>query len=208
MVIHNKLSFIIDKIHTLREYLKISGGDRISRRYFIMNSFDGLVTILGVIVGALVAGVIDPAIIIGIGMGSTIGMVISGFSGTFIAEKTEREIDLEKLKQALLAKSMDNTIHQKIFRTTVLWVSIIDAISPAISAIIALTPQLLAVYGFIDSYTATIYSILLILSFLFILGVYLARITRKNVIRGGLTLLAIGIGTTLVIILLLSLLGY
>jgi len=207
-VITGKLKFILDKIRTLREYLKISGGDRISRRYFIMNSFDGLVTILGVIVGALVTGVVKPTVIIGIGMGSTIGMVISGFSGTFIAEKTEREIDLERLKQALLVKSLDNTIHQKIFRATVLWVSFIDAISPAISAIIALAPQLLAVYGLIDPFTAIIYSILMILSFLFILGVYLAKVSRKNIIYGGLTLLAVGIGTTLAIIALLSLIGY
>lgn len=207
-MITGKLKFILDKIRTLREYLKISGGDRISRRYFIMNSFDGLVTILGVIVGALVTGVVKPTVIIGIGMGSTIGMVISGFSGTFIAEKTEREIDLERLKQALLVKSLDNTIHQKIFRATVLWVSFIDAISPAISAVIALAPQLLAVYGLIDPFTAIIYSILVILSFLFVLGVYLAKVSRKNVIYGGLTLLAVGIGTTLVIIALLSLFGY
>jgi len=195
---------LIDWIRKLREYLRITGGDRISRRYFVMNSFDGVVTILGVLVGALTTGVTKPEIIIGISVGTTIGMMISGFSGTFIAEKAEREIDLANLKHALLVKDLKGTIYERAIKATVWWVSFVDAISPLISGIIALIPEILALYSFLDEYTAIFASISVILIFLFVLGVYLSKITNKNLLKGGLTLLLVGIGTTLVIIFLLG----
>lgn len=183
----------------------MSGGDRISRRYFVMNSFDGLVTILGVIVGALTTNVANPATIIGIGIGTAIGMMISGFAGTFMAEKAERDLDIKRLKQAMLVKSLDNTIYIKVYRITILWVSFINAISPFISAVIILSPQVLALYGILDPLTAIYYSIIMIFLFLFILGVYLSRITGRNPIINGIILLLVGIGTSILIIFILGL---
>jgi predicted membrane protein (TIGR00267 family) len=185
----------------------MSGGDRISRRYFVMNSFDGVVTVLGVIVGALATNVLDPAIIFGIGLGASISMFISGFSGTFIAEKAEREIDIEKLKRALLVKSLDHTIYAKVYRVTIIWVSLVDAISPLLSGIIALFPQLLAIKGILEPMTAIYMSIAIILIYLFILGSYLSKITNKNIIIGGLFLLLIGIITTILIVMVLNVFG-
>ncbi len=42
------------------EYIKISEANKIARRYFIMNSFDGAVTILGVLLGVLFGGITNP----------------------------------------------------------------------------------------------------------------------------------------------------
>lgn len=194
-------------IRTLREYLKMSGGDRISRRYFVMNSFDGVVTVLGVIVGAMATKMIDPAVIFGIGLGTSISMFISGFSGTFIAEKAERDIDIQKLKRAMIVKSLDNTIYAKVYRVTVIWVSLVDAVSPLISGMIALMPQLLAIWGFIDPLIAIYISLVIILVYLFILGSYLSKITNRNIIVGGAVLLLVGILTTVLIVLILSFVG-
>jgi predicted membrane protein (TIGR00267 family) len=185
----------------------MSGGDRISRRYFVMNSFDGVVTVLGVIVGAMATKIIDPAVIFGIGLGTSISMFISGFSGTFIAEKAERDIDIQKLKRAMLVKSLDNTIYAKVYRVTVIWVSLVDAFSPLISGMIALMPQLLAMWGFIDPLIAIYLSIVIILVYLFILGSYLSKITNRNIIVGGVVLLLVGILTTVLIVLILNFMG-
>lgn len=195
---------VIEWIKSLREYLRISGGDRISRRYFVMNSFDGVVTILGVLVGALTTGVTDPEIILGISIGTIIGMMISGFSGAFIAEKTEREIDLERLKHSLLVDDLNDTIFAKAYKVTIWWVSIVDAMSPFISGMIVMIPEILALYNLIDDYLAIYIAILIILIYLFFLGLYLSKLSRKNPIKGGIILLLVGIGTTILIILILG----
>ena len=43
-----------------KRYSEITQVDEIARRYFVMNAFDGCLTILGIIVGAYVAGVLMP----------------------------------------------------------------------------------------------------------------------------------------------------
>jgi len=47
----------------------VTGADSISTRYFVTNSFEGAMTMLGVIVGAWASGAINPRVIIGIGLG-------------------------------------------------------------------------------------------------------------------------------------------
>lgn len=41
-----------------KRYHKISDAGSITRRYFVMNAFDGALTMLGVIIGAYAAGMI------------------------------------------------------------------------------------------------------------------------------------------------------
>ena len=42
-----------------KNYSKISGVGAITRRYFVMNAFDGALTMLGVVIGAYISGVIN-----------------------------------------------------------------------------------------------------------------------------------------------------
>jgi len=39
-------------LEKIKRYINISGITPISRRYFIMNAFDGATTILGIVIGA------------------------------------------------------------------------------------------------------------------------------------------------------------
>ena len=72
----------LDKI---RNYIKISGVAPISRRYFIMNAFDGATTVLGVVVGAYAAGITNESWVILSGLGATLAMGMSGFVGSYMA---------------------------------------------------------------------------------------------------------------------------
>ena len=56
-------------LEKIRSYIRISGIAPIGRRYFIMNAFDGATTILGIVVGAYVAGVTNQFCVIGSGLG-------------------------------------------------------------------------------------------------------------------------------------------
>ena len=42
-------------LEKIRRYIRISGVAPISRRYFIMNAFDGATTVLGIVIGAYAA---------------------------------------------------------------------------------------------------------------------------------------------------------
>lgn len=92
---YGRLRFLIDRILSglknhlgrFRSYIKVAKAGAIARRYFVMNAFDGALTILGVIVGAFMAREADPRVIIGAGVGASLAMGISGAWGAYMAER-------------------------------------------------------------------------------------------------------------------------
>ncbi|MBS7635721.1 hypothetical protein KEJ37_00005 [Candidatus Bathyarchaeota archaeon] len=58
-----------------------------ARRYFVMNGFDGAMTIFGIILGSWMVGVIKPEVILLAGLGACLVMGVSGFFGAFMVEK-------------------------------------------------------------------------------------------------------------------------
>jgi len=83
-------------LRNLRRNIDISHVGDLSRRYFVMNAFDGVMTMLGFIIGAHVSGLIEPKIIVVAGLGASLAMGISGFFGAYLAEKALR---IKKLKE-------------------------------------------------------------------------------------------------------------
>jgi len=61
------------------EYRRIAGIDQIGRRYLAMNAFDGILTMIGVLMGSFIAGIADPFIVLYTGMATSVAMGISGF---------------------------------------------------------------------------------------------------------------------------------
>ena len=114
-----------------------------------MNAFDGVFTALGVIIGAWTSGPVQPRIIIGAGLGVSLAMGISGFSGTYFVERAERLRKLEDLEKALLL-DLDNSVHVKAQRTAMIWAALVDALSPALAAIVAIIPFIFAHYSLIS----------------------------------------------------------
>jgi predicted membrane protein (TIGR00267 family) len=187
------------KIQEIKLYLRITRANRIARRYFIMNSFDGIVTILGVITGSFVSNVYDPNIIIGIGLSTAIAMGISGISGTFMAEKTERDIEISELEASMLS-DLKNTIYAKAVRFTVVYVSLVDALSPIIASLITLLPIILSYIGFLPNLTGIYLSEALAFIYLFTLGSAMAHMIKKNMILEGGKMMLVGLLTAIIII--------
>ena len=74
-----------------KQYSKISDVGQITRRYFVMNAFDGALTMLGVVIGAYVSGIIEQStVIISAGIAGSVAMGVSGVSGAYMTEKAER----------------------------------------------------------------------------------------------------------------------
>jgi len=186
-------------INRWKRYHKISDVGSITRRYFVMNAFDGALTMLGVVVGAYVAGVPNPITIISAGVAGSIAMGASGMSGAYMTEKAERTKKLKKLEKAML-KDMKETVHGKSQNFATFFAAIVDGLSPAFAAMIVLTPFFLLNFGLINEEMAFYGSIGLTLALLSILGVYLAKISDESMIRYGVQMLIIGLITALLCI--------
>lgn len=186
---------LLSKIRNLRNkwksYSKLSDVATISRRYFVMNAFDGILTMFGVIIGAHFSESLDPSIILTAGIAGCIAMGVSGSSGAYMTEKAERARELKKLEKAMIT-SLDKSVHKEDSQFATIIVVMIGGLSPAILGIIVISPFFLANSEIISESTSFYISIILSLSLLFVLGIYLAKISDESIIGYGIQMLIVG----------------
>ena len=189
-----------------KQYHKISGVGSISRRYFVMNAFDGALTMLGVVIGAYVAGILEPLPIISAAVAGSIAMGTSGLSGAYMTEKAERTKKLKELEKAMLT-DLKNGLHHKSHRFATIFAAIVDGASPALAAMLVASPFIFARFGFLSVEQAFIGCITLTLVLLSLLGAYLAKISDESMIRYGIQMLIVGCITAFLAVLASLLLG-
>lgn len=192
---------VTSRIELYRRYLKASGALEIARRLFVMNAFDGVLTIMGVVLGAYLSGVQDSGFVITAGVGGSIAMGISGMSGAYMAERAERMRDIRKLESAML-RDLDGTHVVRAFRTASIVVALVDGLSPAIAALLLISPFF--VVPLISMSAAAMLSLALGLAVLFLLGLFLARISEEVALISGLKMLLVGVLTIIVVSLAVS----
>lgn len=187
----NKISKILKR---WKRYHQISEVGDISRRYFVMNAFDGALTMLGVIIGAYMAGILNPMPIISAGVAGSIAMGTSGISGAYMTEKAERTKKLKELEKAMLT-DLSNGLHYKSHRFATIFAAIVDGFSPALAAMLVVSPFILVNFGLFSTMIAFYCSIILTLASLLLLGLYLAKISDESMIKYGLQMLIVGFVT-------------
>ncbi len=192
-----------EKFRKYVEYIRISEANKIARRYFIMNSFDGSVTILGVLLGVIFGGITDPGQIVGIGIATGVALMVSGFSGTIIAEEAERNKDIKELEESMLMDLKD-TLYSKAARFSVVYIGIVNAIAPFLSIIISMIPLFLALVNLVPIDIALSATIVVAIAYMGILGLLISKITGRNKLREALKLMAIGILTTIIVSIVLK----
>lgn len=178
----------LDEVTT---YIRVCGAETILRRYFAMNAFDGAMTSLGVVIGAYISGISDPRSIIGVILVSAIAMMISGFSGTYMTESAERSCSLNELEDAMLV-DLDNTIYGRASRFVSVFAAIVDGSAPFLASIPSVLPFIF-VPAIMSTATAYLLSILASLSSLFLLGIYLGKISGDNIFYSGFKMVISGI---------------
>lgn len=188
------------RVERIRRYLKVSRAHEIARRLFIMNAFDGTLTIMGVILGAHLSGAMDPKVVITAGIGGSLAMGISGASGAYMAERAERKRDLKKLEMAMLA-DLEDTHFARASRLATLVIALVDGTSPALCALVLILP--FALVPHISLETAFYSSLSLGLAILFLLGAFLGRIGEERPFVTGLQMIGVGLITILLVSLLL-----
>ncbi|MGC8850265.1 MAG: VIT1/CCC1 transporter family protein, partial [Candidatus Bathyarchaeia archaeon] len=137
--------------------------------------------------------------ILGAGFGASLAMAISGFSGAYMAERAEQRRDLQELEKAML-RDMENSLHGKAMKAATIWVALVDGGAPLMAGIIALTPFILAFLEMVTPLWAVYSSVAVIMSMLFLLGVFLGRISGEKLLASGFRTLAVGLATAAVIL--------
>ena len=97
-------------LEKIRRYIKISEIAPISRRYFVMNAFDGATTTLGIVVGAYVAGITNEFWVMWSGFGATLAMSLSGFAGAYMTEEAELARRLNTLEKSMLTDLKNSVV--------------------------------------------------------------------------------------------------
>ena len=182
------------------EYDKLANIGEIARRYFAMNAFDGVLTIIGVLMGNLTAGVDTPRIVLSTGLATSIAMGVSGLWGAYLTEAAERKRDLVELSNQTLTDLNDTRIG-RASRVAAIAVAIIDGLSPFLAALAALIPFFVA--GLFPTITWVYYTSLgMALLILFSLGLFLGRISRGNLIIYGVKTVVAGVVSIIISLLL------
>lgn len=182
-------------------YLRVTKAHRILRRYFAMNAFDGSMTSLGVVIGAYISHISDPRAIIGVIIVSGIAMAISGFSGTYLTENAERSSSLNELEDAMLV-DLGETIYGEASRFVPVFAAIVDGSAPFIASIPSVAPFFLSLFGLLHVGLAFYASIGASLTTLFLLGVFLGRVSRSNVVYSGVKMVVAGVAVAILALLL------
>jgi predicted membrane protein (TIGR00267 family) len=181
----------------IRLYLRVTKASGIARRYFVMNGFDGAMTVFGVVLGSWIAGVTRPEIIILAGLGACLAMGLSGFFGAYIAERAERERHLKELEKA--THNHVDPIQYEASRFVEVYVALIDGLSPVLTAIVSITPFILVSLKWMPVWNAYVASLTLSLASLFLLGIYLGKVAKENGWLYGIMMITVGALTALMI---------
>jgi len=174
-----------------KDYSKLANVAEIARRYFAMNAFDGALTMIGVLMGNYTAGVDSPRIVVSTGLATSVAMGISGLWGAYLTEAAERKREISEMSAQVLV-DLNETRIGRASRFAVAVVAIVDGVSPALAALVILSPFFVAdLFGQIQWVYFTALGLALLS--LFGLGVFLGIVSRENIFLYGLRTVVAGL---------------
>jgi len=186
-----KMTSKYGRLREWAEYRQITNVDEMGRRKLANNAFDGLLTMIGVVMGSYVGGVTEPRIIASTGLATCIAMGISGFWGAYVTESAERKRELQDLEHVML-RDLGDTKQARASHFAAIVVSLIDGLSPLIAGILVLLPFLFSGISPIGG-TSYVASVAIAFIALFGLGIFLGKVARENVLRSGIRMIIAGV---------------
>jgi predicted membrane protein (TIGR00267 family) len=185
----------------LREFgmlLRITRSHGILRRYFVVNGFDGALTMMGINMGFYAGADVPLKIVIGACLGAAVALGMSGLTSAYISEAAERKKWLSDLEDAMVG-DLSESAHSAAARIVPLLVALVNGAAPLFIALIIIAPLGLAAIGTPLPLQPLELSLLLSLFSLFLLGAFLGKVSGSFWLWSGLqTLLAAGV-TALII---------
>jgi predicted membrane protein (TIGR00267 family) len=182
------------ELKQIKTLLEISHSEAIVRRYFVVNGFDGALTMLGLIMGFYVSDRVDLTVVITSCLAAALALGMSGISSAYISEAAERRRDLVQLEKAM-GTSLDESHHAQAARWIPWLVALVNGIAPLLIALIIIVPLWLARGGIVLALEPLLAAMVVALAIIFLLGVFLGRVSGIFWLWSGLQSLAIALVT-------------
>ena len=172
----------------------------IIRRYFVVNGFDGALTMLGLVTGFYLSGTDALDVVIGACLGATIALGVSGLTSAYLSESAERQRWLSELEAAMVADLSDSAPATSA-RWMPLMIALVNGAAPVILALVIITPLWLASRGIPLPLAPLPTAVVTAFLSLFALGAFLGRVGGTSWLWSGVKSLLIAAITVLVIVL-------
>ncbi len=173
------------------QYNEIADVGEIARRAFGNNAFDGILTMIGVIIGSYTSGIVNPHVVITTGLSTSIAIMISGAWGAYLTESAERKKDIDELSRHTLS-DLNGSHIEKASRFAIFIVSLVDGLSPFLGAIVVLLPFFFS-HLFASIQAVYFAALATALVALFALGIWLGKVAKENLLGYALKTLLAGI---------------
>jgi len=178
--------------------LRITRTSGIARRYFVVNGFDGALTMLGLILGFLVSTPTELPVIISACLGAAIALGMSGISSAYISEVAERRRALAELEVAMMA-DLQESAHGEAARWVPMLIALVNGAAPFFISLIILVPLWLSNAGIVLPLSPLHAAIIIALLLVFLLGAYLGRISGISWLWSGIQTLLVALVTAVLI---------
>jgi predicted membrane protein (TIGR00267 family) len=185
----------------VRFLLRISQTNDIIRRYFVVNGFDGALTMLGLIIGFLVSTPADISVVINACLGASIALGMSGFSSAYISESAERQRALGELQNAMV-QDLKKSAHGQASRLVPLLIALVNGLAPLVISLLIIIPLWLSKSGFPLPFPPLYTAIIVALFLVFLLGLFIGHIAKASWLRSGIQTLLVAALTASMIFLL------
>ncbi|HBA34990.1 MAG TPA: hypothetical protein DCZ12_12730 [Gammaproteobacteria bacterium] len=181
-----------------RELLHLARAHGIARRYFVVNGFDGALTMLGLIIGFLLSPPTSLSLMLNACLGAAIALGMSGISSAYISEVAERKLALSKLEESMI-KDLQDSAHGRAAKWVPFIIAVVNGAAPLFVSLCIISPLWLANAG-ISLFVQPLYlAVILAFLLIFMLGVFLGRIADISWVHSGIQTVVIALTTTALI---------
>jgi predicted membrane protein (TIGR00267 family) len=150
--------------------------------------------------GNIVLNEVIPSVVIKIGLSTCLAIGMSGAFGRFLSERAERKLVLRQMEKDMLTDLGDTSLEREGTKKMII-ISLVDGVTPALAAVLPLSPFFLAQASIISVTVSIAVSFVLMGIVLFALGMFLGKTAEENMFLYGLLVVAVGFVTSLIILL-------
>lgn len=184
----------------LRRSLEISEKQVAVRRYFFSNSFDGVLAMMGLSLGAAIVPGTKISTVVFAGVGTAIAMLVSGVSGIYLTESAETRRMIREIEESML-RDVSDTVIGRAGAVGTLIASVVGGLSNFLLSMTVLLPYIISLHFVELQPMAPMLSTAEGLVILFLLGMFLGKFSRINVVKTGLRMAGLGVVTATLILL-------
>lgn len=163
----------------------MTNGDGEEGRYLILGTIDGLLAVLGIIMG-LAATTTNTEIIIKAALGGGIALCLTNGIGSYLAETAVEYGKLSTVEHAML-EDLRNTHIEKTAKRKIIRDSLISGVSSFVGSVVPVVPFVL-----LTGWMATASSITISALVLTALGIYSGKVSGQGLIWSVIRMIALG----------------